>query len=115
MEINSGEYLPALFGTDFLVSVPVPVLEEALDVETGGDTEGVEPLLQILHDRQLLFVHLRLPVVVLQVHFLRRLRRVAAFQPFHLEHFVHSVAETTPVHFVTLQLVFLSIITFYSN
>ena len=115
MEIDSSENLPKLFRTDFLVCVSVPILEETFDVQPGGDTESVEPLLQVLDDGQLLFVHFCFPVVVLQVHFLRLLRRVTAFQPFHLEHFVHRVAEATPVHFVTLQLVFLSLNHFYSD
>jgi hypothetical protein len=42
VEIDCGQHLTELFGSHFLMVVSVPILEESLEVESSGDTEGLE-------------------------------------------------------------------------
>ena len=42
VEIDGGQHLTELLGSHFLMVVTVPILEESLEVESCGDTEGLE-------------------------------------------------------------------------
>lgn len=105
MEVDSSQYLSELFGSDLLVGMSVPVLEETLYVQSGGDTEGVESLLQLLDHTDLVLGGLASAVVVVKRWLPSHLTGVLLLQPLDLEHLIDSVAEPPPVHHQSAQTV----------
>jgi len=73
VEVHGGEHLAELLGRDLLMAVPVPVLEEALDVQTcimdlpRAHAERVEALPQLLRAELLVGAVLAAAVAVAQL------------------------------------------------
>lgn len=100
LEVDGGQHLSELFGSHFLVSMSVPVLEEGLQVQSGRNAELSESISETIHTLELFLSGVFSAIVEIQVGLSSREFGIGLFQTLDLEDLVDVVGESSPVDHV---------------
>lgn len=100
MEVDSSQDLSELFWAHLLMSMSVPILEEVLEVQSGGHTELVESLSQVLNHSQLIFGVIFSSIEEFQIRLGSLLHGVLFFKFLNLEHLINDITEASPVNLI---------------